>query len=103
MTFRFIGTEAIIEGQKLTKFGQAVELSEDSGAAAIRGNCPILSEQDFQARGFTSDELKEYAYPGPREECSPEFGKKWFAARLALHEVRENLKTGGPLVVAGGE
>ena len=101
MTFRFIGTEASIEGRKVEKFGAAVELSEESGIAAIRGNSPILPDIEFQACAFTSEELEEYAYPGPRQECSDAFGRKWFAARLALHEVRERLKIGGPLVAGG--
>lgn len=103
MTFRFIGSEATIEGHKVTKFGEAIELSDGSGVAAIRGNSPIVPDSEFQACGFTAEELSEYAYPGPRGECSAEFGRKWFAARLALHEIRERLKAGGPLVVAGGE
>lgn len=103
MTFRFIGTEATVEGRKLTKFGEGVELSEESGAAAIRGSSPILPDANFQECGFTAAELAEYAYPGPREECSPQFAEKWKAARLALHEVRERLRSGGPLVAEGGE
>lgn len=102
MIFRFIGIEGEIAGRKLTRFGEMVELSEAESAGAIKGNFPILPDAEFQACGFTDVELSEYAYPGPRTECSEEFAAKWKAARVALHEIRERLKSGGQLV-AGGE
>jgi len=102
MIFRFIGTEGQIAGRKLTRFGEVVELSEADATAAICGNFPVIPDAEFQACGFTDAELSEYAYPGPRTECSEDFAAKWKAARVALHEIRERLKSGGQLV-AGGE
>lgn len=97
MIFRFIGIEGHVADVKMEAFGQAVELSEADGAAAISGNFPILPDAEFQACGFTPEELTEYAYPGPRSECSMVFAEKWKAARVALHEVRERLNNGGHL------
>ena len=101
MTFHFLGTEAHIQGRKLERFGQTIELTPADGAQQIAGNMPILPAAEFQACGFTAEELERYAYPGPRSEPEPEFERKWLCARVKLHETRAHLLAGGMLAEGG--
>lgn len=104
MTFCFLGTEAIVSGQRLERFGQNIDLPANEGAAAIAGNAVLLPKAQFEACGFTPEELERYAFPGPRSNATSEFAEKWKNARLALHELREKLKVqAGGTLAEGGE
>lgn len=105
MILRFLGIEAEVYGKGLSKFGQSIELPEDQANAAIASNAPLLPETEFLACGFTPEELDRYAYPGARQQPDPNapaqkqsewkaFEQKWRAARIALHDYRERIRSG---------
>jgi hypothetical protein len=96
-TYRFIGTETEIGGEKLTKFGQPVTLTDARAKEAIMGAGPdqgyagataLIPDEDFQKLKLTDEELKTYDYPGRRARMSPEFKAKHEGAFETLAKIR---------------
>lgn len=92
--FRFIGSLLEIETanglRRIEEFGATVDVSKVEGMALIREhNVAMLPAADFDAIGFTKDELERVKYPGGRIDPSPEIAAKLKVARVRLHEVRE--------------
>jgi len=88
---RFIGTQSNIGQLALRYFGQQCELRPDQFRDAVLGNCALISEDDFEACGFTPEEMKSYARPVNRRGAGGDFNRKLAAARKALFESREIL------------
>jgi hypothetical protein len=102
-TYRFIGTEAEIAGQRTLKhFGQSVELPDDVAAGLIlgagaeqghAGAVALLPDGDFKALGFTKEELQYFGSPGAQfGDKAKEFLEKKKAAVEALHSYRESIE-----------
>jgi hypothetical protein len=82
MTYVFCGAHAHIGDVELFRFGQRVELDSKVAAEAIAGGCSLLPAADFDAIGFTPEELKPINPP-------PGFEAKKHRALLACHALRE--------------
>ena len=63
MVYRFVGTGSELGAVRFERFGQRAELQPDVAAMAQRGGCALLSESDFNAVGFTTEDLKIWADP----------------------------------------
>jgi hypothetical protein len=84
-TYRFIGTYSEIHGvAELKELGQSVQLDEQLFSEAIKGGCAIVPSDDFDAAGFTPDELRKYKYAGPRQSAHEEFKGKLAELHAAL-------------------
>jgi len=95
MIVRFIGTVAEIGFGSVADFkyfGQSADLPESLYREAVLGSCGILPEPDFNAIGFTPQELKLYANPGARQSAPDEFRAKYKRAIDKLHANREALE-----------
>ena len=96
MTYRFVGVETELFGGrvKLTRLGQSIDLDEATASVVIKGGGAIVSESDFKALGFTDDELKQYAYAGPRLSAPPEFHAKLQRAHAMFCELKNKHENG---------
>lgn len=108
MIYRFLGTECEITGlARLREFGASVELPEDLACGLIAPpdnpdkGTPLLPAAEFDAIGFTPDELRRYQWPATHADAPEEFHEKKRAALDALHKFRLRLVAGGPMT--GGE
>ncbi len=93
-TYRFLGIDHLIGGERLQEYGATIELSDEDAASHVLGSCPLIPESDWQALGITDAEQERYSYPGPRNSAPTEFLAKMKAGRDALHAFRESLKKG---------
>ncbi|MFN3323418.1 MAG: hypothetical protein ACK5AZ_07980 [Bryobacteraceae bacterium] len=77
-TYRFVGSYCEIDNGriKLERFGQRIELPENVAETIIRGGGAILPEAEFNAIGFTEQELELYAYPGQQATAPGAFQRK---------------------------
>lgn len=94
MTFRNVGSETDIGHAELRKLGQPVELDEALALEALRGGACVLPAAEFEAIGFTEDELRKYATPGAQIKAPPEFKDKLKAAWLAADKLRGEVTRG---------
>lgn len=95
MTYRFIGTTAQIAGvADLKTLGQSVELSEDLFRDAVLGGCPLLPAEEFDALGFTAEELKRYGDAYGREHAPAEFFDKLRAGWVRAAKIRADFEGG---------
>ena len=85
--YRFIGSLAEIGDIELREFGQPVELDDQLAKEAVAGNCAIIRDEEFQAIGFTADELRKHKYVGARQNAPAEFKRKFATALAAFHAV----------------
>lgn len=94
-TFVFLGSFSQVlsetpgESIKLTRFGQRVELSDDAAEQTRhpRG-LPVIPAEDFDALGFTADDLRKFGAAQSHENAPAEFLQKKMLALQALHEYR---------------
>lgn len=83
--YRFIGTETIIGDHRLTRLGEAIELTEEEAANVLGPTgAPLLTEEAFESIGFTEQELSIYAFPGQRVDAPEAFTDKMSVAFVAL-------------------
>lgn len=77
-TYHFVGSYCEIDNGriKLERFGQRIELPENVAETVIRGGGAILPEADFNAIGFTEQEISLYAYPGQQATAPEVFQRK---------------------------
>jgi len=91
-SYRFLGTLTNIGEQKLTKFGQPVELTDEMARDVIgtldSGGGAILPEHDFRQIGFTEQELSLYSDPHSHHQANAAFHEKKARALKAVHELR---------------
>lgn len=93
MKMVFLGTETDIGGYPaLRNFGQVIELPDQLAKEAVLGGAALIPVDQFDAVGFTEQELRKFATPGARRQATEEFAHKQHAALLALHEYREGLE-----------
>lgn len=93
MTVRFLGTLSEITGVgKLTALGQSVEVSEEMLRDAILGGCALLPDEEFEALGFSVDELKRYGDAYGRDNAPAEFWDKLRAGWVRVAEMRADFE-----------
>ncbi len=90
-TFVFLGaySEVLGAGIKLTRFGQRVELPPELAEQTShpRG-LPCIPAADFDALGFTPEELRKFGPAASHEHATAEFLAKKSAALEILHSIR---------------
>lgn len=102
--YRFLGTHTDIGGYAaLDHFGQRVELPAELAKDAVRGGASLLPEDQFEALGFSAEELSKHGTPGGRINAPDSFLRKHKAGLLAAHEYRESLTKAGADVQPEGE
>ena len=90
-TFVFLGaySEVLGAGIKLTRFGQRVDLPpEIADETKVAGGLPCIPAEQFDALGFTPDELRKYCPVAAHENAPPEFLAKKAQALQILHALR---------------
>jgi hypothetical protein len=93
MLIRFVGIYSELgDGTRLQTFGQAVELTDDMVRAASLGGAEILPDDEFQAIGFTDQELKLWGNAVRQMKAPETFRAKYLAAREAARMFRQHLK-----------
>lgn len=93
MIYRFLGSESEIHGvAKLTRVGQSIQLEASVAREAITGGCSLLPEVEFDALGFTDEELREFGGTYGRAAAPPEFIAKLRAGWVRVAELRAELE-----------
>jgi hypothetical protein len=90
-TYVFLGafSEVLGAGIKLTRFGQRVELpSEIADETKLRGGLPCIPADQFDAIGFTPEELRKYGPAAAQENAPADFAAKKQQALEILHAIR---------------
>ena len=100
--FVFVGARTELPNLKLERFGQAVELPEAAAENIIAGGGALLPKDDFDALGFTEQEVSLYAYPAPRAQAPQVFHVKYSEAIARFAELHETIKSGGHLTSREG-
>jgi hypothetical protein len=91
-TFVFLGalSEVLGAGIKLTRFGQRVELLPDLADETKRaGGLPCIPAVEFDAIGFTPEQLRKFGPTATHENAPAEFQTKKQQALAILHAIRE--------------
>ena len=90
-SFVFLGaySEVLGAGIKLTRFGQRVELPPEIAEETKhpRG-LPCIPAEQFDAIGFTAEELRKYGAAAAQENAPPEFWERKAKALAMLHTMR---------------
>jgi hypothetical protein len=81
-------------------FGDSFEMPEPVASRAISEGAAILPEDIFAALGFTDAEIEKYPNRRTQQSAPADWQAKHKAARVALHNVREELKATAPKTVA---
>ena len=84
MTFVFLGSHTEIHstiadapGKKFTQYGECMELTPELAASTKEhGGVPAIALEDFDACGFTPDELRKYSSTARHATAPPEFQAK---------------------------
>ena len=72
--YRFVGTEATLGERKLSRLGDVVELTDDEAESVLGPTgLPIVSNEHFEAAGFTAEELKKHGTFGGRANAPSGF------------------------------
>ena len=94
MDFRFVGSESEVGRVAMDRFGQRISFDEATAAMAILGGCGLCPAKDFDAIGFTVDELAAYQTPGAQALAPESFHAKKRQAQGRVHVIRESLEAG---------
>ena len=78
--YRFVGVASKIGDKTLEALGQRISLTQEEAANAIKGGAKIVPAAEFEAIGFTAEELERYKYQGGRISAPESF---WDKMRLA--------------------
>jgi hypothetical protein len=89
--FVFVGSYCEIDrGRiKLDRFGQGVTLPVELARVVIQGGGAVIPAEKFEAIGFTAEELKRFAFPGPAESAPEAFKVKRAEAWRQFAELKE--------------
>ena len=91
--YRFVGSACSIHGVgDFSKFGQRVELPETVADTVILGGGAFIPEAQFEALGFTAEELKSFPFPGQQANAPESFQNKKREAILAFQTRNEELR-----------
>ena len=75
--YRFVGTETMLGERRLSRLGDVVELSDEEHACVCGDTgLPVVPESDFEAVGFTPEELKKHGTLGGRINAPSGFWAK---------------------------
>jgi hypothetical protein len=97
LSYVFLGgvSEVLGAGIKLTRFGQRIELPpEIAEETKKQGGIPAIPAEQFDALGFTPQELEKYGPAAAMANAPPEFWAKKRKALEILHEIRWGKKEG---------
>jgi hypothetical protein len=95
MTYYFVGSNSDIGDLiRLTRFGQAVELSDEQAREAVLGGCALVPEAEWDEIGFDRPELERFASVASHERAPAAFIEKKKAALLAVHNLRARYEEG---------
>lgn len=91
--YRFVGSACAIWGvAELSKFGQRIELLDEVAENVILGGAALITEEDFNVIGFSTDELTDFAFPGQRVNAPEDFKARETAAVLVFQNRRHDLQ-----------
>lgn len=90
-TYRFVGAESTVGDVQLKRFGQKIELTEEEAHNAILGGAAVIPDAEFEALGFTDQELAKFPHVGQQVLAPVAFKDKKHKAhdmfRSALHRL----------------
>ena len=85
-TFRFIGDYAESEGVLYSRFGQSVEMAEQTARAKALDGVALIPTADFE---FTEEECSRYSTAIARKDAPAGFLERYAAALEALYKFKE--------------
>lgn len=85
------GSESMCGTTALKSFGQSIDLTPEQAEVAQRGGCVLISADDFNAIGFTSDELKKFPTAGYQINAPQSFLDKRQSAWNKFGEIYASL------------
>lgn len=101
MVYRFVGTESHVGPTTMRRFGQRFNMSEEVAKTVIKGGCALIPEDQFNALGFTEEDMKVWSdpmvqdgdIPNKRDEAQRkmEFLRKRKEARAIYIALRHSL------------
>lgn len=91
--YRFVGDQADVytPTYQFRRFGQKAEIDDVLAQQLIRKRIPLIPEAEFEAIGFTDDELAKFPTAISHMGATDEFKRKKKTALLALEEFRTSL------------
>jgi len=85
MMIRFVGAFGDFAGRRLDRLGDRVDVIPEDFEEAVSGGCALLPDEEFEAIGFTAQELTRYATAGDRARgMEPGFAAKMEKAQNAF-------------------
>jgi hypothetical protein len=84
--YRFVGRDSMVGRIHMVRFGQRYQMPEDVAKAAIKGGCALIPEEDFNALGFTDEDMKIWSDPMVQDSDVPP--NKEEAARKSAYLVK---------------
>lgn len=94
-TYVFCGSQSVIGNVvEMKRFGQRVDLDDQIAQEAIAGGCPLLVAEEFDAIGFSDEELKKYGDVHARASAPSEFVEKARLAWVRISEIRSDIERG---------
>jgi hypothetical protein len=91
--YRFFGSESIVAGRPVSRYGQQLELDPAEADALVTAtpSALLLPEDLWEPIGITEEELAEFPSTQIHGAAPDSFVKKAKAVRKAFHEYRETL------------
>jgi hypothetical protein len=92
--YRFVGDQADIYNPlyQFRRFGQKADMDDACAHLHCLKGVGLIPEAEFEAIGFTDDELKLYPSAISHMSAPDEFKRKKKTALMALHAFREALR-----------
>jgi len=95
-TFAFVGTFSNVGPLGLDRVGQKVQFTDQQYCDLIRANVALIPLSDFEAVGFTPEELAAYGPGGKQSLCPQSFREKLGRARQVFLDIRARVVQGDP-------
>ncbi len=93
MDYFYVGSESDLDGKKLSRLGQKITLTDDVAKIAVLGGVALLPAEQFEALGFTEQELSLYPTRGMQATGNTDLKAKLTAAFDAANAYRKTLET----------
>lgn len=71
MVYRFVGAESTVGNLTMRRFGQRFNMQEKVAETCIKGGCALIPEEEFNAIGFTEEDMKVWSDPMVRDGDVP--------------------------------